>query len=121
MLKVADCLPTDESAGPINDAGVCVLVTRRENDASTGTTVYIVAGQGIQGGPEEVYFGRPGLGEPTYAFRPSRCGTLAVFRETGLSPADMDGFYTYDAFSPTIWFGASNGTATASLAKRPTS
>lgn len=120
-LKAADCLPTDESAGPINDAGVCVLVTRRAPEAS-GTPVHIVAGQGIQGGPEEVYFGRPGLGEPQYEFRPTE-RDLAVFRETGLSPGDMDGFYTYDAFSPVVWFalerfgycepGAAPGFATA--------
>lgn len=102
-LKEADCFPTDASAGPVNDSGVCVLVTKARAPHSDGSPVYFLAGQSIQGGPEEVYFGRPGLGEPTYAFRPTD-RDVAVFTETGLSPGDMDGFYTYDAFAPVVWF-----------------
>jgi acetyl-CoA acetyltransferase len=102
-LKEADCFSTDASAGPINDSGVCVLVTSARTMPPDGPPVYFLAGQGIQGGPEEVYFGRPGLGEPRYAFRPTE-RDVAVFTEAGLSPGDMDGFYTYDAFAPAVWY-----------------
>lgn len=101
-LKEADCLPTDDSVRPINDSGVCVLVTRTDR-AAAQPPVYFVAGQGIQAGPEEVYFGRPGLGDPTFAFEPTP-RDLAAFTQSGLSPSEMDGFYTYDAFSSTVWF-----------------
>jgi acetyl-CoA acetyltransferase len=99
-LKVADCFPTDASAGPIHDSGVCVLVTNRPAQENP---VYFLAGQSIQGGPEEVYFGRPGLGEPRYAFQPTDRDS-AVFSRTGLAPGDMDGLFTYDAFAPTVWY-----------------
>ena len=102
-LKLADCFPTDESYGPINDSGVCVLVTKTERAPAGRPRVFIVAGQGIQAGPEEMYFGRPGLSDPQHAYRPSQ-HDLAVFTETGLTAADIDGFYTYDAFAPTIWY-----------------
>jgi acetyl-CoA acetyltransferase len=102
-LKLADCFPTDESYGPINDSGVCVLVTKTERAPADRPRVYIVAGQGIQAGPEEMYFGRPGLSDPQHAYRPGK-NDLAAFTETGLTQADIDGFYTYDAFAPTIWY-----------------
>jgi acetyl-CoA acetyltransferase len=102
-LKFADCFPTDASAGPVNDGGVCILVTSAGRASADGPAVYFLAGQTIQAGPDELYFGRPGLGDPQFAFTPTD-RDLAVFTETGLSPRDMDGFYTYDAFAPTIWY-----------------
>ena len=41
-LKVADCFPTDESYGPVNDSGVCVLVTRSERAPADRPGVFIV-------------------------------------------------------------------------------
>jgi acetyl-CoA acetyltransferase len=102
-LKEADCFPTDASSGPINDSGVCVLVTTTDRAPADLAPVHVVAAQGLQGGPEEVYFGRPGLGDEPYAFRPTE-RDLAVFTGSGLAPTDMDGFYTYDAFASTIWY-----------------
>lgn len=102
-LKAADCFPTDESGEPIHDSGVCVIITRADTSDSQVSPVHLLAGQGIQAGPEEAYFGRPGLGESPYLFQPTDRDT-AVFTETGLAPTDMDGFYTYDAFAPTVWY-----------------
>jgi acetyl-CoA acetyltransferase len=101
-LRVADCFPTDQSGRPMNDCGVCVLVTSASRNATTAP-VHFVAGQGIQGGAKEVYFGRPGLGDPPASFTPSS-RDLAVFNTTGLRPEDMNGFYTYDAFSSVVWY-----------------
>jgi acetyl-CoA acetyltransferase len=102
-LRAADCLPSDESWGPVNDSGVCVVVTRTDEARAARPPVLIAAAQSIQAGPEEVYFGRPGLGEDTYDFRPTP-RDLSVFTETGLSRRDVDGFYTYDAFASAVWF-----------------
>ena len=101
-LKEADCYPTDEAGSVINDCGVCVILTK--GPAAAGESgVYFLAGQGIQGGPEEVYFGRPGLGAEPHAFEPSE-RDLAAFSATNLVPGDMHGFFTYDAFAPAVWF-----------------
>jgi len=62
-----------------------------------------VAAQGIQAGPEEVYFGLPGLGEEPRPYEPT-ARDLATFTEGGVTHADVDGFYTYDAFAPTVWY-----------------
>jgi acetyl-CoA acetyltransferase len=101
-LKVADCLPTDETVCPINDFGACVLVTSAHSAALT-RPVYVLTAQSIQAGSQEVYFGRPGLGEVPGNFLPTE-QDLAVFSATGLSQRDVDGFYTYDAFSPLVWY-----------------
>jgi acetyl-CoA acetyltransferase len=102
-LKKVDCFPTDASAGPINDSGVCVLVTTADKAPDDVAPVHVVAAQGIQAGPEEVYFGRPGLGDEPYAFSPTE-RDLAAFTAAGVGPSDVDGFYTYDAFASTIWY-----------------
>jgi len=102
-LKEADCYPTDESAGPVHDCGVCVLVTSAHRSSASGREVYFLSGQTIQGGPEEVYFGRPGLGDPPSSFQPSD-RDIAAFTACGVTPSDIDGFYTYDPFSSTVWY-----------------
>lgn len=106
-LRAADCFPANEAGVPLNDAGVCVIVGRRDATRDARRPgVYLLAGQGIQAGREESYFGRPGLGlftQSTSTYAPSR-RDLRVFESAGMKPADVDGFYTYDAFSCEVWF-----------------
>ena len=106
-LRAADCFPANAAGVPLNDAGVCVIIGRRDARPNAGRPgVFLLAGQGLQAGRDETYFGRPGLGlftQPTSGFTPSR-RDLQVYESAGLKPADVDGFYTYDAFSHLVWF-----------------
>jgi acetyl-CoA acetyltransferase len=95
----------DEEGWPGNDYGVCVLVLRA--DAATSlrqAPVQIIAAQGVQAGREEIYFGRPGLGlsGQTSTFAPTDWD-LGVYERAGITPRDIDAFYTYDAFSSLVW------------------
>jgi acetyl-CoA acetyltransferase len=106
-LRAADCFPANAAGVPLNDSGVCVIVGRRDAlPAGSRPAVHVLAGQGLQAGREETYFGRPGLGLFTQAassFAPTP-RDLRVYDLAGLRPADVDGFYTYDAFSSLVWF-----------------
>lgn len=105
-LRAADCFPSGAGGAPYSDAGICLIVGRATELAASGRPgVFLLAGQGLQASREETYFGRPGLGlfsQSNTDFAPSP-RDLQVFRNTGLAPADIDGFYTYDAFSFLVW------------------
>jgi acetyl-CoA acetyltransferase len=99
-LRRLDC-------APVTDGAVCLLIAAgSEVTRAGGNAVEVVGMQGIQAGRDEFVFGRPGLGvqqQPQAAFRPSSWD-LSVFETSGVRPSDIDGFYTYDAFSPLVWF-----------------
>ena len=84
-----------------------MLVTR--NDRAAGVrkpAVRILAAQGIRSSREEFIFGPPRNGleqQPIGDQRPTE-KDLTVYRLAGLRPEDVDAFYTYDAFSPLVWF-----------------
>jgi acetyl-CoA acetyltransferase len=105
-LRGLDCFPLGPDGGPMNDYGACVLVARGDAAASLGQPVaYILGAQGVQGGREEVYFGRPGLGlygQSSSVFQPSDWD-LRIYDHAGIGPAEVDAFYTYDAFSSLVW------------------
>ena len=101
-LRAADCFPANAAGVPLNDSGVCVVVGRRDAlPAGARPAVHVLAGQGLQAGREETYFGRPGLGLFTQAassFAPTP-RDLRVYERAGLRPADVDGFcLLYDTF-----------------------
>jgi acetyl-CoA acetyltransferase len=113
-LTVADYLSEPELMGPLRqsdicemvDASTCLLVTTTERAADLGRPVVRIAGmQGIRSGRDNyVFFSRPGLGagvSPNYDYEAPR--TFPVLEMAGITRADLDGFYTYDPFSPQIW------------------
>lgn len=88
------------------DGAVCLLITSAQRAADCRSPVYITGMQGIQAGREEFVFGRPGLGvqqQKRGAFVPSE-RDLAARRQAGVGASDIDAFFTYDAFSPLIWY-----------------
>ncbi|HEX9494427.1 MAG TPA: thiolase family protein [Candidatus Limnocylindria bacterium] len=98
-LRRLDCAPA-------TDGAVCLLVASPDRGPSTGRPVSILGMQGIQAGREEFIFGRPGLGvqqQTRGPFRPSSWD-LAAYEQAGIDRADIAAFYTYDAFSPLVWF-----------------
>jgi acetyl-CoA acetyltransferase len=106
-LRDIDCFPHLPAGAPRLNSGICVLITRADMAADLNRSpVFISAMQGVQTGRQETYFGRPGLGlfsQPDEPFVPSKWD-LAVYNRLGVSPSDIDGFYTYDAFSPLVWY-----------------
>lgn len=88
------------------DGAVCLLITSAERAADCRAPIYITGMQGIQAGREEFVFGRPGMGiqqQRRGAFVPTE-RDLAARRQAGVEASDVDAFYTYDAFSPLIWY-----------------
>ena len=58
------------------------------------------------GGSDEFLFGLPGLGigqQREFRYTPTE-DDLLVYRMAGVTPRDVDALYTYDAFSPLVWF-----------------
>jgi acetyl-CoA acetyltransferase len=106
-LRELDCFPANEKGFPRADLGVCVIVARAEAArVLRQSPVFLLAAQGIQAGREETYFGRPGLGlfsQVASTFSPTPWDR-SVYEQAGLSTKDVDGFYTYDAFSPLVWY-----------------
>jgi acetyl-CoA acetyltransferase len=113
-LTVDQYLAEPELLGPLRqsdicemvDASTCLIVTTAERAADLGRPTVRIAGmQGIQSGRDNyVFFTRPGLGagvSPSYHYVAP--ATFPVFEMAGLRRDDMDGFYTYDPFSPQIW------------------
>lgn len=105
-LRSLDCFPLGPDGGPMNDYGACVIVARGDAAASLGRPVaFILGAQGVQGGREELYFGRPGLGlygQSSSVFQPSEWD-MRIYEHAGISPGEVDAFYTYDAFSSLVW------------------
>ena len=97
-LRRADC-------AQINDAAIVVLVTTPERARELRQPpVYIRGMQGIRGGPDEFIFAPRGFGiaQQGLANWPAERNPHQVFEMAGVKAADMDGFYTYDAFSPLV-------------------
>jgi acetyl-CoA acetyltransferase len=99
-LRLLDCCQ-------VSDGGAVVLVTR--SDRARGLRkppVKILSAQGIRSSRDEFIFGPPRNGieqQRVGDMRPTD-KDLTVFALAGLTPSDVDAFYTYDAFSPLVWF-----------------
>ncbi len=91
----------------ITDGAAVVLLTTAERARDRPRGPVAIAGmQGLRSGRSEFIFAPPGLGinqQPTERVTP-RERDLAVYGRAGVARSDMDGFYTYDAFSPLVLF-----------------
>jgi acetyl-CoA acetyltransferase len=99
-LRLYDC-------SLINEGACCVLVTSAERARDQAKApVYYLAMQGMRSGREEFIFAPPGLGinQQTTGRVTPREADLEVYREGGITQKDVDGLYTYDAFSPLVLF-----------------
>ena len=90
----------------ISDGAAIVLVTRRDRARDLKQKpVRIAAMQGMRSGREEFIFAPRGLGinqqSGKRAFARER--DLEIFTQ-GVARDDVQGFYTYDAFSPLVLF-----------------
>lgn len=99
-LRLLDCCQ-------VSDGAAVVLMTRADRARDLRRpAVSILAAQGIRSGRDEFIFGpaRNGIEQQTVDDRRPAAKDLTVYRMAGLEPADVDAFYTYDAFSPLVWF-----------------
>lgn len=99
-LRLFDCsLVTD-------GAVVAILTTAERARDLKAKPVRITGMQGIRAGRDEFIFAPPNLGinqQPAACTTP-RARDQAVFRMAGVGAGDVQGFYTYDAFSPLVLF-----------------
>jgi acetyl-CoA acetyltransferase len=99
-LRLLDCCQ-------VSDGGAVVLVTRSDRARNLRKPpVRILSAQGIRSSRDEFIFGPPRNGIEQQRVGDMRPGEkdLTVFALAGLTPSDVDAFYTYDAFSPLVWF-----------------
>ena len=91
----------------ITDGAAVVLLASAERARSMPRPpVYISGMQGVRSGRDEFIFAPPGLGinqQPAGAVTP-RERDLAVYGRAGIGREAVQGFYTYDAFSPLVLF-----------------
>jgi acetyl-CoA acetyltransferase len=91
----------------VSDGAAVVLVTSAER-ARDGKKppVWIGGMQGMHAGRDEFLFAPPGLGigvQRFFRYTPTE-DELGVYRMAGVDQRDIDALYTYDAFSPLVWF-----------------
>jgi acetyl-CoA acetyltransferase len=99
-LHLFDCSLVTDGA-----AVVILASTERARDMPK-PPVFIAGAQGLRSGRSEFIFAPPGLGinqQPTGSVTP-RERDLAVYRASGIGRDAIQGFYTYDAFSPLVLF-----------------
>lgn len=87
--------------------GACVVIVSRADRAADTRKrpISIMAYQGMHAGRREATGARPGLGihqQDMHEVVP-RSKDLAIFERAGLTHADVDGLYTYDAMSSVVW------------------
>jgi len=91
----------------ISDGAAVVLVTTPERARDGARPPVLIGGmQGMRAGRDEFLFGLPGLGigQPrAFRYTPTE-DELLVYRMAGVTQRDVDALYTYDAFSPLVWF-----------------
>src|SRR3972149_3782146 len=91
----------------VSDGAACVLVTTAERARDGRKPPVLVAGmQGMRAGRDEFLFAPRGLGihQQRHVRHTPSAEALLVYRMAGISRDDMDGLYTYDAFSPLVLF-----------------
>jgi acetyl-CoA acetyltransferase len=91
----------------ISDGAVVALVARGDRAKNMRQKPIRIAGmQGIRSGRDEFIFAPRGLGINQQSTRASasRSADQEVFASAGVERGDVQGFYTYDAFSPLVLF-----------------
>lgn len=99
-LRLFDC-------SLVTDGAAVVLLTGAERARDLAKRPVTIAGmQGLRSGRSDFIFAPPDLGinqQPTGRVTP-RERDLKVYRDAGLGRDAIQGFYTYDAFSPLVLF-----------------
>jgi acetyl-CoA acetyltransferase len=91
----------------ISDGAVVVLVARADRAKNMRPKPIRITGmQGVRSGRDEFIFAPRGLGINQQSGRVSASRSIdrEVFAKTGIERGDVQGFYTYDAFSPLVLF-----------------
>jgi acetyl-CoA acetyltransferase len=92
----------------ISDGAAVVLVARNDRARDLRSKpVRIIGMQGMRSGRDEFIFAPRGLGINQQSGKRSvtaRPVDLEVFAQAGVTRDDVQGFYTYDAFSPLVLF-----------------
>jgi len=91
----------------ISDGAVVVLVARADRAKNMRQKPIRITGiQGVRSGRDEFIFAPRGLGINQQSGRVSASRSIdrEVFAKTGIERGDVQGFYTYDAFSPLVLF-----------------
>lgn len=91
----------------VTDGAVVALVTTEERARDLRQKPVRICGmQGVRSGREEFIFAPRGLGLNQQTFGPQavRERDLQVYRDSGVERGDVQGLYTYDAFSPLVLF-----------------
>jgi acetyl-CoA acetyltransferase len=91
----------------ISDGAAVVLIARGDRARDLRQKpVRIISMQGLRSGRDEFIFAPRGLGINQQSGRhaAARAIDLEVFAQAGVTRDDVDGFYTYDAFSPLVLF-----------------
>lgn len=89
----------------MSDGAACVLVTTAERARDLRQAPVLVKGmQGLRAGREEFIFARPGLGAWQQRRLVFHGEDHPAYRMAEVAPADIDGLYVYDAFSPNVLF-----------------
>ena len=91
----------------VSDGAAVVLVTTPERARDGRKPAVLIGGmQGMRAGRDEFLFGLPGLGigkQREFRYVPTD-DELLVYRMAGVARRDVNALYTYDAFSPLVWF-----------------
>ncbi len=88
----------------VNDGAACLLVTTPERAADLAQPpVYLGGMQGLPAGRHEFIWAYPGFGTAQQTDTSWTPGPQPVHQMAGVTPADVDAFFTYDAFSPLVW------------------
>jgi acetyl-CoA acetyltransferase len=88
----------------INDGAACVIVTTAERARDCKKRpVYISGMQGLPGSREEFIWAYPGLGVAQQSVFDYTAELQPVYKMAGITPADVDALFTYDAFSILAW------------------
>src|SRR5713101_2124022 len=88
----------------INDGAACIIVTTSERARDLQQRpVYLSGMQGLPGGRDEFIWAYPGFGMAQQAVFDYHAGLQPVYQRAGVTPADIDVLFTYDAFSILVW------------------
>jgi len=88
----------------INDGAACVIVTTAERARDCKKRPVLISGmQGLPGSREEFIWSYPGLGIAQQSVFDYKAELHPVYKMAGITPADVDALFTYDAFSILAW------------------
>lgn len=97
-LRRWDCTPRTEGA-------VCIIVGKPSVAADPSRSVRILGFDGMPAGSEEFIWSRPGLGVADQTLSDEVGPDEVIFQRAGIARSDVDLYFTYDPFSPLVWFG----------------